>query len=169
MSRNFTPDQSLIDQLQLNDTSAFEELHHRYCYPLYAYCNSKLHSPEDARRIVRDIFVSLWENRQTLPLDFSISLHLYLEVRKAVVNCISEKLNNNTDISTVEKKIIPGFSVAKLQPAKEPVRAGKSIQPGIPSFETNKRKQQEQWWSQYLLNFNMKNVRYAFLRMMHLW
>lgn len=169
MSRNFTPDQSLIDQLQLNDTSAFEELHHRYCYLLYAYCNNKLHSPEDARRIVRDIFVSLWENRQTLPVDFSISLHLYLEVRKAVVKCIGEKLNNNTDISTVEKKIIPGFSLAKLQQAKEPVRAGKSIEPGIHSFKTNKEKQPDQWWSQYLLNFNLKNVRYAFQRVMHLW
>ncbi len=169
MNRNFTPDQSLIDQLQLNDTSAFEELHHRYCYLLYAYCNGKLHSPEDSRSIVRDIFVSLWENRHTLPIDFSISLHLYLEVRKAVVNCISKNLNNNTDISTVEKKIIPGFSLAKLQQAKEPVRANRAIPSGVPSSETCKRKEQEQWWNNYFLNFNLKNVRYALQRVMHLW
>ena len=68
MSRNFTPDKILIDQLLLNDTEAFEELYHRHCYPLYNYCNEKLNSPADARAIVRDIFIGLWEKRQTLPV-----------------------------------------------------------------------------------------------------
>ena len=95
MSRNFTPDETLIDQLFLNDTSAFEEIHHRYCYSLYAYCAGKLSSAADARQIVRDIFILLWEKRHTLPVGFSLSLYLYTEVRKCVVRCINEKLETS--------------------------------------------------------------------------
>ncbi len=79
MRRNFTPDQTLIDKLLLDDTAAFEELSRRYCYPLYTYCMSKLNSKEDSKRIVRNIFIALWESRSALPVDFSISLHLYTE------------------------------------------------------------------------------------------
>src|SRR5215510_7253103 len=97
MSRNFTPEQDLIDKFLLDDAEAFEELSRRYCYSLYSYCVTKLNSPEDARRIVRTIFISLWEKRHTLPFDFSISVYLYTEVRKAVVQCLNGKLNNNAD------------------------------------------------------------------------
>jgi hypothetical protein len=121
MSRNFTPDDTLIDRLLLDDTDAFEELHRRYCYSLYTYCLGKLNSPDDARRIVRDIFIGIWENRHTLPVNFSISFHLYTEVRKAVVECINEKTMDAASASFLEKQIIPGFSVMQLQKARQPV------------------------------------------------
>src|SRR4029453_18408992 len=102
MSRNYTPDETLVDRLLLNDTEAFEELHRRYCYSLYSYCVGKLNSIGDARQITRDIFIRLWENRKTLPVGFSVSSHLYHNVRRDVVNCINEKLNTKTDLPVVE-------------------------------------------------------------------
>jgi hypothetical protein len=57
MSRNFTPEQDLIDKFLLGDAIAFEELSRRYSFPLYSYCLDKLNSPEDAKRIVRTIFI----------------------------------------------------------------------------------------------------------------
>ena len=56
MSRNFASDQVLIDSLRSNDTQAFEELFRRYWYNLYIYSLKKLHSSDDSRKIVRDIF-----------------------------------------------------------------------------------------------------------------
>jgi hypothetical protein len=111
MSRNFTPDETLIDRLLLNDTEAFEELYHRYCFYLYTYCMDKLDSPEDSRRIVGRIFIDLWENRHSLPVRFSISMHLYSGVRKAVVQCINEKLEGRAGWPALEKQILPGFQV----------------------------------------------------------
>ena len=120
MSRNFTSEEVLIDQMLLDDTSAFEELYHRYCYSLYTYCEGKLDSPEDAKIIVRDIFIALWVNRHSLPVGFSISFHLYTEVRKSVIKCLNEKLLENVDESAIEKKIIPGFSLSHLNEARKP-------------------------------------------------
>jgi hypothetical protein len=121
MSRNFESDQTLIDSLRINDTAAFEELFRRYWYNLYIYSLKKLHSSDDSRKIVRDIFKELWENRQMWPSNFSLPKHLYAEVRKAVIKSLSEKLNAENNSSVIAKEILPGFSVTSLQQARMPV------------------------------------------------
>ena len=35
MRRNYTSEEILVDKLLIDDTESFEELHHRYCIPLY--------------------------------------------------------------------------------------------------------------------------------------
>ncbi len=168
MSRNFIPDQVLIDQLPLNDTEAFEEIYHRYCFPLYSYCNGKLQSPKDAKEIVRDLFISLWEKRQELPADFSVSLFLYLEVRKSVVKCVNKKLNEGKDLSMITDTVIPAFSMDNLQQARNPVRQSRWQLPDHYFPAPSKNKHAELWWSQYLPQVNLKGFRYAFQRVMHL-
>jgi len=121
MSRNFASDQDLIDSLRLNNTEAFEELFRRYWYNLYIYSLKKLHSSDDARQIVRDIFKDLWEKRQSWPADFSLQQHLYAEVRKGVVKYLDQALASETDSSIINQEILPGFSVLSLQQAKIPV------------------------------------------------
>ena len=171
MSRNFTPDQSLIDQLRLDDSTAFEELYQRYSIFLYSYCANKLHNTDDAKKIVRDVYVSLWENRHVFPADFSISLHFYLEVRKAVIKCLNEKLIQQHDLNTIESKIIPGFDSSILQQAKEPVKQ----QPYSPvaAFSAVEKSKilspHEPWWKQYFPAINLRGIRYTFQRVMHLW
>lgn len=122
MSRNFTPDQTLIDQLILNDTDALEELYRRYWYPLYVYALKKLRSREEAKKVVRDLFIDLWEKRASWPVAFSISRHLYDEVRKSVVRSLNKALAEGENADTIEEQIIPGFRVEALQAAKKPVR-----------------------------------------------
>ena len=121
MGRNFSSDQELIDKLLLNDTAAFEELYRRYWYNLYSYSLKKLHSSDDARKIVRNIFIDLWEKRHTNPVDFSISQHLYSHVRMAVVECLNARLNNEEDKQLVEEHLLNSFTVAALEPARKPV------------------------------------------------
>lgn len=121
MSRNYLPDQVLIDRLLMSDTEAFEELYRRYWYSLYSYSNKKLYSSDDARRIVRDIFIQLWEKRHLLPVDFSISEYLYTEIRNAVVVCLNEKLNVEAINEMIEREVAHGFSVEALQAARQPV------------------------------------------------
>jgi hypothetical protein len=167
MSRNFTPDETLIDQLLLDDTSAFEELHHRYCYPLYSYCIGKLDSPEDARRIVRDIFIALWENRQHLKVDFSISLYLYTEVRKSVVRCINEKLLDTATVSQIEKQVIPGFSVIQLQKASRPVNTNQSYSSNNHLSVNRKGSYENPWWNNYPAALNIKGIKHALQSMLN--
>ena len=113
MSRKFTPEQTLIDQLVANDTDAFEEIHRRYCFPLYSYCVAKLNTPSDSKRIVRDIFIRLWERRSTLPVNFSLQVHLYAEVRREILNCLNEKLITDADLPLIKEHVLPAFQVNK--------------------------------------------------------
>jgi len=122
MSRIFTEDQVLIDRLGINDTDAFEELYRRYWYGLYRYCLKKLHSEPDARIIVRDIFITIWQNRETLPVSFSISKYLYEEVRNRVIKCLNEKLTDTNLNVCIEQWLSSEFTVQSLQAARKPVR-----------------------------------------------
>ena len=169
MSRNFTPEETLIDQLLLDDTDSFEELYHRNCISLYTYCFDKLNSDEDARGIVREIFVSLWENRHSLPVGFSVAIHLYTEVRKKVIQCINEKIVDNQDIGMIKEQIIPGFDVMQLKKARQPVKTNFAGRSSIPTAIVYKRQQDHHNLDYYLSNIIVKNVRYAFQKVMHLW
>jgi hypothetical protein len=166
MSRNFTPEQTLIDRLFLNDTAAFEELSRRYSYSLYSYCLNKLNSPEDAKRIVRNTFISLWENRDMLPADFSLSLHLYTEIRKAVVQCVHGKLKTSSNISAIEKQIIPGFSVMQLQKAKQPVTINSNAKSNH-SSAVKKRRYEESWWNKYAFPISLRDLKHGLKNMLN--
>jgi DNA-directed RNA polymerase specialized sigma24 family protein len=161
MSRNFTPDETLIDRLLLNDTEAFEEIHHRYAMYLYSYSLNKLGSKEDARKITRDIFIALWESRTTLPVNFSISYHLYAAVRREVIRYVYEKTGEAPDWATIEKQIIPGFQLARLQSARQPV----SYSPAPPVI--HQKRYDERWWNQVRLPIKLSTVKYSFLKLLH--
>ena len=168
MSRNFTSEETLIDQLHQDNTDSFEEIYHRNGILLYTYCLDKLNSPDDARRIVREIFVNLWENRQTLPIGFSVSIHLYTEVRKKVIQCINEKLNDKKDINIIKEQIIPGFNVLQLKKARQPVKTIFAAQSSIPAAIVYK-KNQDHNQDYYLKRTIVNNVILAFQKVMHLW
>ena len=121
MNRNLTPDQMLIDRLSIDDTAAFEELYRHYWQSLYLYCLKKIQSPQDAKVIVRTIFIDIWEKRQSLPVSFCLSKYLYLEVRRSVIKCINQKLSVSNDRISVENRLIAEFSVESLQAARKPV------------------------------------------------
>lgn len=169
ISRNFTPEQILLDRLFLDDSEAFEELSRRYCYSLYTYCMSKLNSREDAIRIARNIFIALWEDRHLLPANFSLTVHLYTQVRKAVVQCINVKLNNGQDIAAIEEQILPGFSAIQLQKAKQPVKRDYRTISNTQSSAVSKRSHEEQWWNKYTPDFHLKDLKHAFKTMLNVW
>jgi DNA-directed RNA polymerase specialized sigma24 family protein len=122
MSRIFLDEQTLIDRLSLNDTEAFEELYFRHWHGLYIYCLKKLHSPQDSKIIVREIFKTIWEMRSSFPVSFSLSKYLYEEVRKQVVKTLNEKLATATETSAIEERLTLEFSVESLQAAKKPAQ-----------------------------------------------
>lgn len=167
ISRNFTPEQALLDRLLADDASAMEELTRRYCYSLYKYCMEKLNSKEDSKRVVRNIFISLWEDRQTLPADFSLSTHLYTEVRKGVVQCINNKLNNTGDVSDIEEKIIPAFSATALQKAKQPVSTIYTPKSGSQPSVVVRRNYEESWWEKITPTVSLKNLKHALHNMVN--
>lgn len=68
------------------DEAGLERLFQQYYTALTAFANSLLRSPEDAREVVQDVFVSLWKNRDGLDPGGNIRAYLYVSTRH---RCIS--------------------------------------------------------------------------------
>ncbi len=166
MSRNFTPEQELIDKLRYDDGAALEELTRRYSYSLYSYCITKLNSKEDAKRIVRNIFIALWEDRHHLPVDFSLSLHLYTEVRKGVVQCVNGKLKTNQDLPAIKEQIIPGFSASQLHDGAKPIKQLDKLKSRYHS--SGEGNYEDPWWNKHSL-ISLKGLKHAFKNMLNTW
>ena len=119
MSRSFIQDQELIDRLMTDDTEAFEELYRRHWYNLYSYSMQKLHDSGRSRRVVRNLFIRLWEMRKTFPVDFVLSEFFYTEVRKEVVVQLDSQLN--AEIAELPEALAREFTVSELGKARKPV------------------------------------------------
>jgi RNA polymerase sigma-70 factor (ECF subfamily) len=70
------PDEHLFSLLKNDDERAFTELYERYWKKLLVRANILLNSREDAEELVHDIFVSLWNKRDTLVILHSF--HTYI-------------------------------------------------------------------------------------------
>lgn len=168
MRRNFIPDQTLTDQLFLSDTDAFEELYYRHWYSLYSYSFGKLKSHSDAKRIVANVFVSLWEKRTQLPITFSLSAYLYAEVRNEVVKCVNAKMNNEEEDAFIEQQIIPGFASQELAKARKPVSyKGIYPKPGRSHLSDMVDAPKETLWEKYHSRNSFKGIKHALQTMLN--
>lgn len=168
MGRNFTSEQQLIDHLHLDDSSAFEELYHRYCIPLYSYCLNKLGSPEDAKCITRDTFIDLWQNRHQLPVYFSISTHLYKDVRRRVIQTLNEKLEKE-ETAAFGESILPGFKLVNLKNARLPVWSASTQTRETEPAPAKKENYQHNWWNRYYPAMRLKSLRHALQHFANIW
>lgn len=73
--RSLHSDDYLIDQLKLNDRSAFEIIYKRYANELTSYIRKTLGDSDECKEIIQEIFESLWVRRHTVEI---ISLKAYL-------------------------------------------------------------------------------------------
>ncbi len=121
MSRNFTVVQSITDRLIINDTKAFEELYYTYWHSLYVFGLRKLHFAEDARHLVRDIFIDVWNKRLHLAASVPLSEYLYEEGKKGIIKCLSKKITSENNLELNTEKLI-------LTEQASPALSSKTIQ-----------------------------------------
>ncbi len=84
------------------DEAGLERIFQQYYAALAAFANSLLRSPEDAREVVQDVFVSLWKNRESIDPEGNIRAYLYVSTRH---RCISH----------LRRKQLPGTPLESLQ------------------------------------------------------
>lgn len=75
-----------IKALQQGDTAAFEKLYRRFEPKLYRFTQKLLQHKEDAEEIVQEVFLKVWEKRQTLDPDQNLDGYLYRIARNLVYN-----------------------------------------------------------------------------------
>jgi RNA polymerase sigma-70 factor (ECF subfamily) len=77
---NFS-DHELMSLLSVSDQRAFNEIYERYSGLLYTYAYKLTDSADDARDLLQEIFISLWDRREQLEIKTSLSSYLYSAVR----------------------------------------------------------------------------------------
>lgn len=85
-------DFQLIELLKGDDESAFAEIYSRYAENMAGFACSKLYSLEDARDLIHDLFVKLWENRNQLVISSNLKTYLYLLIRHRIIDKIRKNI-----------------------------------------------------------------------------
>ncbi|WP_349318654.1 RNA polymerase sigma-70 factor [Chitinophaga sp. MM2321] len=80
-----------MQRIQRDDQTAFQQLYESFFYQLYQFAYSYVQSKEIAEEVVHDVFLRLWQQRETLETIENISVYLYVSVRNAACNSLRKK------------------------------------------------------------------------------
>lgn len=84
-------DTALVALLTKGDQLAYAELFHRYKEILYRHAYNILGDMDDAQDIIQEVFIILWQKRDTLMIKGTLSAYLYKAVRNRVFNHLSHQ------------------------------------------------------------------------------
>jgi len=88
---NLFSDAELSSLLKEGDRNAFTEIYERYKYILHAHALNKTRDREEARDVIQEIFIYLWDKREVICINNNLSGYLYKAVRNAILNKITHK------------------------------------------------------------------------------
>ncbi len=83
-------DDALAQRLAAGEERAFAELYGRYWPPLFLMAERLLRDSEDARDVLQEAFIALWDRRAGLGGVKSVSGYLYRMMRNGVIDRIAE-------------------------------------------------------------------------------
>lgn len=80
----------LLEELKLQDSTAFSQLYTLYVKKIYAYVLGILKSPSLAEDVTQDTFVKLWEHAASVQTDRPIQPFLFTIARNLSLNVIKQ-------------------------------------------------------------------------------
>lgn len=81
----------MLDAIRKSDSAAFAELFKRYWKRVHAMTYSRVRSEEVTKEIVQDLFISLWDKRESLVIK-NLPAYLYTAVKNRVLNYIESQV-----------------------------------------------------------------------------
>ncbi len=77
-----------IQTLKTGDINAFSELFNLYGKRLFLFAKGYLKSEEDAKEIVQEVFMKIWNNREELSTEKSFDSFLFTIAKNGILNTI---------------------------------------------------------------------------------
>jgi RNA polymerase sigma-70 factor (family 1) len=87
-----TSDEQLLQQMACGDRSAFTLLYQRYWEDLFITAAKALRGKEEAADVVQEVFLSLWNRRNELNIQGSLSAYLHTSVRYKCIHYIEKNI-----------------------------------------------------------------------------
>lgn len=95
-------DDALVTLLKKGDQQAFAEIYKRYSGKLAGFAGAKLFNLEDARDILHDIFVKLWEGREQLHITSNLQTYLFTIVRHRIIDKIRKNVTREDYAAAIQ-------------------------------------------------------------------
>lgn len=95
-------------QIQNGDEKAFEFIFRSYYSMLCSYAYDIIMDYDQAREIVQDVFVRIWENRSLIEINSSIKSYFFRSVNNQCINylkhnAVLKRQNDNYQMEIIEK------------------------------------------------------------------
>ena len=90
---------------QNDDEFAFEKIFNHFYHKLFLFAKAFLKSRESAEEVVSDVFVKLWQNRESLPAIKNLNYYLFVSSKHAALDYLEKRnklLTVNLDDLAVE-------------------------------------------------------------------
>lgn len=81
-------DEQLLKYIGKGDRKAFEYFFRRYWESLFAAALQRLQSEDLAKDVLQELFVELWEKRETLNIHSNVSGYLFTALKHRIINKI---------------------------------------------------------------------------------
>jgi RNA polymerase sigma-70 factor (ECF subfamily) len=98
-------DDALMQLLRNSDAAAFAEIYRRHWERLALQVLRVIHSREDARDIVQEVFVSIWKRRMEIELRGPLTGYLLKSVRNIAIRHIEKNITGNNYLQTLSDSI----------------------------------------------------------------
>lgn len=102
-------DHELLVASRNGDERAFRLLFEKYWDDLFKIALRRLHSPDDAKDILQDVFLSFWNNIHTIAIEDSLGGYLYTALRNKIFNHFEK---NSTRLQWLMQR---GFTAASFE------------------------------------------------------
>ncbi|MBC7616779.1 MAG: sigma-70 family RNA polymerase sigma factor [Pedobacter sp.] len=109
-------DQDLLMDIQKGESAAFDLLFDRYWDKLYKTAFARLNSSDDAKDLVQELLISLWNKRETLVINTTLENYLFGALKFRVVSYFrSLKINEQRLVEATERINILENSVTDVK------------------------------------------------------
>jgi len=88
-----TEESQLIRELKKGSTQAFDKIFEKYFKRLYAYCYRFTKSKEDSEEIVQDVFLRLWNIRETIQQEDTLQSLLFIISKNYLINAFHKNIH----------------------------------------------------------------------------
>lgn len=91
MNLNATVDSQLVELWRMGNENAYRALFDRYFYRLYHYTLKFIHDGRVSEEIVMDVMLAVWQKKQQLNSNRSLSAYLYKSVRNRLIDYLRKQ------------------------------------------------------------------------------
>ncbi len=85
------PDETLIGDIRIGNEAVFETIFRQYYAPLCRYARPILSDSDEAEEVVQNVFLTIWERRETLLITTSLKAYLYRAVHNRCLNRLNQQ------------------------------------------------------------------------------